>query len=89
MPAFGPVKIREMFSSMTDIASQLLAKWEVRNMPFRRLSYSSILSCDTEVLSCGIFMNCCTAHSQLRFGPDYVIDATEDFTRLAFDTVAL
>lgn len=30
MPAFGPAKIRGMFSSMTDIASQLLAKWEVR-----------------------------------------------------------
>jgi len=52
MPAFGPAKIRGMFPSMTDIASQLLAKWE-------------------------------------RFGPEYVIDPSEDFTRLAFDTVAL
>ena len=33
MPAFGPAKIRGMFNSMTDIASQLLAKWEVRHVP--------------------------------------------------------
>ncbi|KAF8585223.1 bifunctional P-450:NADPH-P450 reductase [Ramaria rubella] len=49
MPAFGPAKIRGMFPAMTDIASQLLAK----------------------------------------FGPDYAIDATDDFTRLTFDTIAL
>ncbi|KAF8588667.1 fatty acid hydroxylase [Ramaria rubella] len=52
MPAFGPAKIRGMFPAMTDIASQLIAKWE-------------------------------------RFGPEYMIDPTEDFTRLTFDTIAL
>jgi cytochrome P450 / NADPH-cytochrome P450 reductase len=28
MPAFGPAAIRDMFGGMSDIASQLLLKWE-------------------------------------------------------------
>ncbi|KIJ22928.1 hypothetical protein M422DRAFT_276585, partial [Sphaerobolus stellatus SS14] len=59
MPAFGPAKIRGMFDSMTDIANQLIGKWEVKYSP------------------------------AVRFGPDHVIDANEDFTRLTFDTITL
>ncbi|GJJ06277.1 hypothetical protein Clacol_000468 [Clathrus columnatus] len=34
MPAFGPMKIRGMFDSMYDIASQLIAKWDIETPPF-------------------------------------------------------
>lgn len=52
MPAFGPAKIRGMFNSMTDIASQLLAKWEVRHVPCVPLyNLLTCYSCNAEVIS--------------------------------------
>lgn len=51
MPVFGPLKIRQMFPEMMDIASQLVLKWD-------------------------------------RLGPDHDINISDDFTRLAFDTIA-
>jgi cytochrome P450 / NADPH-cytochrome P450 reductase len=89
MPAFGPAKIRGMFSSMTDIASQLLAKWEVSNMSCRCSSDSPVFSHDTEVMCYGRCTKYAVIYARVRFGPEYMIDPSEDFTRLAFDTVAL
>lgn len=61
MPAFGPAKIRGMFSAMTDIASQLLAKWEVRN---NYVFYIFVLftPCHGTEVIFGIFTNRCIIH---------------------------
>lgn len=74
MPVFSTAKVRDMFPDMIDIASQMLAKWE-------RLASSNY--------PWGRVGR--RAHMRLtyRFGPRHVIDPSEDFTRLAFDTITL
>lgn len=44
MPAFGPAGIREMFSGMADIASQLVLKWERYVLVLRLLSFYDIVA---------------------------------------------
>lgn len=72
MPAFSTAKVRDMFGDMTDIASQMLTKWEKS----ATLGGTGCMRSMTLIVTC-------------RFGPRHVIDPSEDFTRLAFDTITL
>ena len=74
MPAFSTAKVRDMFDDMVDIAQQMVSKWE------RYHIHAFMISTIPQTNSIWQF---------IRFGPRHVIDAVEDFTRLAFDTIAL
>lgn len=74
-PSFKTTEVKDMFSDMLDIASQLVLKWE--RWDWRRGF------CSTQQLKVW-----CTEWS-LRFGSEYRINPVEDFTRLTLDTITL